>query len=309
MPIIPDHILKFLGNNANDKLNTELVDLLIKRINKLCLEECQIDRILCTLTPQCTRRFLLKLRIKNGLTEDDLPKFCYSVLKSTVQREFLEKTVVYRPTDVYLFLIDFLDIFFHGDYRKLNKFLSFKSWDEAKKILDSRIEESKENFQYHLTDNYFIFKFEDKLHIFFINKNYVLINATREEIASLELLKGLCELFIRTYNLNFLVDLEPSKYISIKTVISNFIISSIDAYSNVKKDQKATGDSIWDNFPQLIDLLSIISNEIHLHFDEDFNLEIELFVKLETNVSINFERVPLMYKDIKTMFDQFKRFY
>ncbi len=309
MPISPEHVVKFLGNNANDKVNTELVDLLIKRINKLCFEECQIDRILCTLTPQCTRRFLLKLRIKNGLSLDDLPKFCYSVLKSTVQREFLEKTVVYRPNDVYLYLIDFLDIFFHGDYRKLNKFMSFKTWDQAKKILDTRIAEGKENFQYHLTDNYFIFKFEDKLHICFFNNNYVLINANREEIASLELLKGLCELYIKTYNLNFLVDVEPTKFISIRTVISNFIISSIDAYSNVKKDQTGGGESIWDNFPQFVDLLSTISNEIHLHFDEDFNLEIELFVKLETNVTINSERVPLMYKDIKLMFDQFKRFY
>ena len=81
MPIEPKHLTRFFKNNANDKFNSELYDLLIKRINKLCFEECQIDRIQCTLTPLCNRRFLLKLRIKNLLPLDDLPTFCYSVQK------------------------------------------------------------------------------------------------------------------------------------------------------------------------------------------------------------------------------------
>lgn len=45
MPLEPKHIKNFLKNSANDKFNSELLDLIIKRLNKLCFEECQIDRI------------------------------------------------------------------------------------------------------------------------------------------------------------------------------------------------------------------------------------------------------------------------
>ncbi|GAH96548.1 unnamed protein product, partial [marine sediment metagenome] len=75
----------------------ELISLLKTRIDKLCFEECERDRITCTLQPKCSRRFLLKLRIKGGLTIDDLPKFCYSVHKGVVERFFRHKTVIYRP--------------------------------------------------------------------------------------------------------------------------------------------------------------------------------------------------------------------
>ena len=44
MPLEPDHITSFLDDPTNDKFNYELLDLLIKRIDKLCFEECQIDR-------------------------------------------------------------------------------------------------------------------------------------------------------------------------------------------------------------------------------------------------------------------------
>ena len=112
MPLDPNHIIKFLENISNDKFSSEMLYLLINRIDKLCLEECQIDRIACTLTPMCTRRFLLKLRIKNNLTIDDLPQFCYNVQKNMLYRDFYEKTVVYKPFDAYLYLVDFLDVFF-----------------------------------------------------------------------------------------------------------------------------------------------------------------------------------------------------
>ena len=99
MPLQPEHIVDFLEKELDSKFQSELLELLNKRIYKLCFEECQIDRIQCTLTPLCTRRFLLKLRLINGLNIDDQPKFCYSVHKGIVQRDFLNKTVVYKPND------------------------------------------------------------------------------------------------------------------------------------------------------------------------------------------------------------------
>lgn len=46
MPLEPKHILKLLEKSTNEKFKSELLELMIKRINKLCFEECQIDRIL-----------------------------------------------------------------------------------------------------------------------------------------------------------------------------------------------------------------------------------------------------------------------
>ena len=64
MPLQPDHILEFLDYESETKFKSELLELLRKRIDKLCFEECERDRIQCTLTPLCSRRFLLKLRTK-----------------------------------------------------------------------------------------------------------------------------------------------------------------------------------------------------------------------------------------------------
>ncbi|MHA1724030.1 MAG: hypothetical protein ACTSXH_04210 [Promethearchaeota archaeon] len=45
MPLEPNHLLNFLETSFNEKYNSELLELLIKRIDKLCFEECQIDRM------------------------------------------------------------------------------------------------------------------------------------------------------------------------------------------------------------------------------------------------------------------------
>ena len=198
MPLDPKHIINFLENTSNDKFNSQLLHLLLNKIDKLCFEECQIDRIACTLTPMCTRRFLLKLRIKNGLTVDDLPKFCYSVQKNILHRDFYGKTVVYKPFDAYLYQVDFLDVFFHGDYRKLNKFISFRKWEETLQIFDERINKG-DNFIYELTENYLVFKYDEKIHVMFLNENYALCNANRETITDLEILYALCEIHRRQF--------------------------------------------------------------------------------------------------------------
>ncbi|MFW9882411.1 MAG: hypothetical protein ACFFG0_55825 [Candidatus Thorarchaeota archaeon] len=164
MPLHSRDILQFLAKESDTKIKSELIDLLRSRIDNLCFEQCQIDRIQCTLTPLCSRRFLNKLRIKSGLKTEDLPQFCYSVHKGVVERYFRNKTLIYRPFDAYLYLIDFLDVFFHGDYRKLNKFISFNKWDEVFKIFDDRIHNRNEKFEYLKIDNYLILKFEDRIH-------------------------------------------------------------------------------------------------------------------------------------------------
>ena len=300
MPLHPSDIVKHIGNPANEKDRQDLLSLLIKRINKLCFDECQIDRILCTLTPLCFHRFLLKMRIKNGLTLEDLPKFCYNVQKNIVFRDFRNKTVVYRPFDSYLYLIDFLDIFFHGDYRKLNKFISFQKWEEAFDIFNYRIEKKQENFSYHLIDNYIIFKFDKRIHIIFINEKYVLCNANRETIASVEILKGVVDLYNKLYFPDVKTKLIRSKYVVITSFIPKDILAKIsdnplDDDSSISK----LDDYFFNNFSEDLEALTKFCKKIRLRMNLHGNLEIKLYISLDTNNYIDGKKMPLRYRDMR----------
>lgn len=301
MPIQPEHITNFLNSDSESKFKSELMDLLIKRINQLCFQECQIDRIACTLTPLCSRRFLLKIRILNGLTIDDLPKFCYSVHKNVILRDFRNKTVIYRPFDTYLYIIDFLDVYFHGDYRKLNKFITKKELKEVFKILDDRINNRDEDFQYFLSDNknYLIIKYDDKLHVVFLNENYVLCNANREEIDSLELLKGLCGLFARLYFPEIGLKLFTDEFVEIKTYIPKDVIVKVSDIAP-ENDQDKKNNYFWNVFPNDLEALSQYTKELSIYLDKKGNLVLKLHLNVE---------MPLRYRDLRLIFNIIYRIY
>ncbi|MFX1394314.1 MAG: hypothetical protein ACFFAH_12175 [Promethearchaeota archaeon] len=310
MPLDPIHIVKFLENALDDKFSSEMLNLLINRLDKLCFEECQIDRIACTLTPMCSRRFLLRLRIKNNLSIDDLPQFCYNVQKNMLHRDFYGKTVIYKPFDAYLYLIDFLDVFFHGDYRKLNKFISFKNWDDALKIFDARIK-SGDDFRYNLIENYLVFKYGDRIHVIFFNEKYALCNANRETIANLEILYGLCELYRKLYFPEFKVNLNSTKYVEISAVVPKDVLSNISKKPNPEENLSKLDDYFWNIFPKDLDALLEISKKINLHIDKyTLNLVIKLYLALETsNYTDSKKLYSLRYRDLRLLFNFMHRIY
>lgn len=309
MPLEPKHYLKFLENEAEAKNKSELLDLLDKRINLLCFDECERDRIVCTLTPLCSRRFLLRLRIKNNLMIDDLPQFCYSVHKGVVERYFRNKTVVYRPYDAYLYLVDFLDIFFHGDYRKLNKFISFKNWAETKKIFDDRINNRNENFKYLLTENYFFFKFEDRIHIIFLKEGYVLCNANRENIINIEMLHGLCKLYADIYFPEVNLELLGSGHVEITVKIPYDVLTKVRS-EDVENNDTQADRYFWNTFWEDLNALTHYCNEIHLQMDKNQNLEITLSVSLLTSNYLEEEkRVHLRFRDLRLILNFITRIY
>ncbi|MBD3196729.1 MAG: hypothetical protein GF317_16855 [Candidatus Lokiarchaeota archaeon] len=307
MPLEDSHILNFLDNPVNDRYKSEILDLLIQRINDLCFKECQVDRISCTLTPLCSRRFLLRLRIKNELGMEDLPKFCYSVHKGVVERDFRGKTVVYKPSDSYLFLIDFLDIFFHGDYRKLNKFISFKNWKDALEIFEERIANG-ESFRYVKSENYFVFKYEDRLHIIFLNKDYVLTNANRENIESLELIKDIIELNSSISFPEIRIILHASQFVEVKVKIPFDIISKLnsDGIASTEGEKKENPDYyFWHQFPKDLEKLSGLCDKITLQMNQFNDLMLTLFINKETYTSTDESRqnIPLRYRDLEEIID------
>ena len=309
MPLQPNHITKFLKNETETKFKSELIDLLNKKIKSLCFEECERDRIVCTLTPLCSRRFLLKLRIKNGLKIEDLPQFCYSVHKGVIERDFRNKRVVYKPNDAFLYLIDFLDIFFHGDYRKLNKFMSFRKWEESIKIFDDRIQNRNENFKYLLTSNFFIFKFEQNVHIIFINEKYVLCNANRENLTDLELLIGICRIFAEEYFPEINLKLVPLKNVEITVMVPHDVLSRVIDNPSEEFNSKAD-EYFWNIFWEDLNTLTHYCEEIHLQMDKNQNLEITLSISLLTNnYSDDGKRVPLRFRDLRLILNFITQIY
>ncbi|KKK45287.1 hypothetical protein LCGC14_0706990 [marine sediment metagenome] len=309
MPLQPNHIIKFLNNETETKFRSELIDLLNKRIRFLCFEECERDRIVCTLTPLCSKRFLLKLRIKNHLKIEDLPQFCYSVHKGVIQRDFRNKRVVYKPNDAFVFIIDFLDIFFHGDYRKLNKFISFRNWEESMKIFDDRIQNRNENFKYLLTSNFFIFKFEQNIHIIFLNEEFVLCNANRERLTDLELLFGICKIFADQLFPEINLKLNPTDYVEISVKVPYNVLSKVK--DNNSEEFKSKADNyFWNIFWEDLNTLTHYCEELNLQMDKNQNLEITLSISLLTNnYSDDGKRIPLRFRDLRIILNFINRIY
>ncbi|MFX1309757.1 MAG: hypothetical protein ACFE9M_02790 [Promethearchaeota archaeon] len=309
MPLSPDHIIKYLDNESDTKIKTELIDILRKRIDKLCFDECQIDRIQCTLAGLCNKRHLLKLRIKSGLSIGDLPEFCYSVHKGVIERFFRNKTIIYRPYDAYLYLIDFLDVFFHGDYRKLNKYITSNKWEEVFEIFDDRIHNRGEKFEYLKIDNYLIFKFEERIHIAFLDEKYVLCNANRENIPSLELLNGICQLYAELYFPEINLSYIPTKHIEISLQVPYDILTKISEEPLIDNNSEAD-QYFWNTFWEDLNALTQYCDEINLHIDKDQNLEIVLFVGLLTN---NYTeegiKSKLRFRDLRLIFNFVTRIY
>ena len=307
MPLTSTHLRNLLKNSQLDKEIDELTVLMVKRIKQLCFEECQIDRIACTLQPRCRQRWLLKLRLRNKLTLDDQPKFCYSVHKNIILRDFFNKTVVYKPTDAYLYTIDFLDVFFHGEYRKLNQYFSKKQFRDCIKIFKDRINNRDEHFHYLLSDkeNFMIFKFEEKIHVMFLNENHVLCNANRDNITNVELLKGICELFARLYFPEFKLKLGTDNRIEIKSIIPEDILLKVNKQPPESKDNNID-DYFWNILSSDLDALSQHCKEINLYINKQNDLVIK--IHLDVN-SKDFDGKILRYRDLRLIFNIIYRFY
>jgi hypothetical protein len=223
------------------------------------------------------------------------------VHKNIIFRDFRNKTVIYKPNDAYLYLIDFFDVFFHGDYRKLNKFFSKEDFKEANKIFKDRIKNRDENFKYLLTKDreFMLFKYDDKIHVCFINEKYALCNANREKITNLKLLFGLCKLFSKIYFPEVKLKLIQKEYVEITTFIPKDTLSSIS--NEIPKDEENKRDNyIWNDFASDLDVLSQFCGKIAIHVDRKQNLAIKLSISAKAEIR---------YRDLRLMFNILFRLY
>jgi len=298
----PHSIIDFLLRNGFKKQNTELLKKIAKDIDALCIR-CQRDRIQCTLSPLCSRRFLLKLRIKSGAKLDDVPKFCYRQLVNLIARDKEKKRTLYRPVDSYIYLLDFFAIFFPKNYRSLFKNLSFRKYEEAINVLESFKRKMKDDFRYFLTENYLIIEFYEKIYLSYLKEQYVCCNLRRDEISDINLLENLI-LFLSTNYSHIIVERTPEDSILISLKVFKKKQTDLHKYFNEDIDENKS------LFLKDIDIISDISNEIKIYFDESDNIDVRLNVKLKTNINHEFfGKRQINYEKIQNIFEFFNHLY
>lgn len=298
----PRAIIDFLLKHGFKKQNTELLKNIAKDIDTLCTK-CQRDRIQCTLSPLCSRRFLLKLRIKSGAKLDDVPKFCYRQLVNLIARDKEKKRTLYRPIDSYIYLLDFFAIFFPKNYRSLFKNLSFRKYEEAIDVLESFKRKMKDDFRYFLTENYLIIEFYEKIYLSYLKEQYVCCNLRRDEISDLNLLENLI-LFLSTNYSHIIVERTPEDSILISLKVFKKKQTDLHKYFNEDIDENKS------LFLKDIDIISDISNEIKIYFDESDNIDVKLNVKLKANINHEFfGKRQINYENIQNIFEFFNHLY
>jgi len=298
----PRSIVDFLLKHGFRKQNLELLKKVAEDIDALCTK-CQQDRIQCTLSPLCSRRFLLKLRIKSGAKLDDVPTFCYRQLVSLIARDKEKKRTIYKPVDSYIYLLDFLAIFFPKDYRSLFKNLSFRNYEEAIEVLESFKKKMKDDFRYFLTDNYLIIEFYEKIYLSYLKEQYVCCNLRRDEIFDINLLENFI-LFLSTNYSHIIVERTPEDSILISLRVFKKKQTDLHKYFNEDIDENRS------LFLKDIDMISDISDEIKIYFDESDNIDVKINLILKTNINHEFfGKRQINYENIQNIFEFFNHLY
>ncbi|MHA1611225.1 MAG: hypothetical protein ACTSYU_04160 [Promethearchaeota archaeon] len=196
----------------------QLNRLLFKELREYCLE-CEDDRMICVLSPQCPKRILLKVRIEANAGFEDLPKFCYSQAVNNIRRYLNKNTTLYTPQDELIYNKDFIDImyprqyrniiqYFNNDLRKLNELIS-KSKVPAvnldfhhgdKEIFTKIIQKDKlireGTFIYYFFGQYLLTWFDGAIFISDFKTDITIVNARDDLIQDLKVI----DLVFHTYS-------------------------------------------------------------------------------------------------------------
>lgn len=297
----PRSIVDFLLKIATRKQNSELLKKFAKDLDSLC-SKCQQDRIQCSITPLCSKRHLLKLRIISGAKLEDLPKFCYRQLVSQIARDKEKKRTLFRPLDSYIFLLDFLAIFFPKHYRALFKNLSFLNYEESIDVLESFQKQNKGKFRYLLKQKHLLIEFQGKLYIIFLKEHYVCCLLRKESIYDSDLLEDL--IVFLSYKVPHIIVERTQK----NTVLLSVIVTKSEQINLEKYFVSDIEDSSENQilFEEDSKILTRISDEILINFDDSDNLHLKLNLKLRTNQNSEFMgKEPINIADIQAIFDIF----
>jgi hypothetical protein len=155
-----------------------------------------------------------------------------------------------------------------------------------------------------------IVKYDDRIHVIFFKQKIALCNANRESIASLEILHGLCELYIKLYFPEFRVRLIRNKYVKLTINLPTDIITGVSDVPVAEENPSSTDHYFWKVFYEDLNAMTDYCKEIHLKIDRYDNLLITLRLNLETNnINEKGAKLPMRYRDLRNLLNFTQRIY
>ncbi|MHA1683224.1 MAG: hypothetical protein ACTSUE_19960 [Promethearchaeota archaeon] len=162
-------------------------------------EECQEDRMNCTVRPMCDKRRWLSLLIKSGMPEKYIPRFCYELQVKIVHRSLLKEKYFYEPEDCAIYLDDFLPFISQGRHFALVKMLENEEFDGISWKIRTYF---RLNFNKVLSldlGEYLLVYADDLLWFVDYIGNYIIFNVQDERIISQSTLLAFIKLLNRYY--------------------------------------------------------------------------------------------------------------
>lgn len=169
-------------------------------------DECQSDRMTCTVRPMCKKRRWLSLLIKAGVSKEEIPQFCYERQIQAVQSFLSKERYFYEPEDCTVYLKDFLDLLSQKTSYYLSKLLENEDYDEVSWEIEFFLRKKFNRVRVLNLGESIIAMTDYSLWYFNYLGNYVILNLMDEKITNQELLLSLlkflnryCKLDVKIY--------------------------------------------------------------------------------------------------------------
>jgi len=292
MGFTEDSLAEYIENGkATPQEMSWLKKLLFSELKVYCTN-CENDRMLCVLSPACTERILLKVRLQTGGLKEDLPQFCYSQNITNLRRYLEKKTTLYEPMDVLIFNEDFLEILFPGLANKIVKMYDLKNLESSIREIHKMIKKTKipainfedkivdaqlfnrimerdkmikeGTFIYQINNNHLLIWFEGVIFLSSFSSGLTICNAKKDLIPDLQLLDIVYHIYCAEQNISGKSKFESENEI---TMTIEFGLNDIDQ------------DLSSENSPYFVELFESLQSffyRVNVHVDEKNTLVIVL---------------------------------
>lgn len=291
---------------------TWLKKLIFKQLKEFC-DACETDRMLCVLSPACSERILLKVRMQSGAIKTNLPQFCYAQNITNLKRFLEKKTTLYEPTDILIFNEDFIDLFFPRlsiilrTYNERNQAQSIKEIHNIikrtnipainfeEKNLDSQIFRriidkdkliKEGTFIYQISKYIFIVWFDKSIFICDLKSGITIANAKRDTIQDINILDLVFRIYCAEQNVPGEIKFESENEItfSFKNPLANL--------------DPALFSETTEIFYDLFNFLAKNYYAIHMYIDEGNNLILSISYQNVESLLARLELSKLTYDAI-----------
>ncbi|MFX0101901.1 MAG: hypothetical protein ACFFCS_20215 [Candidatus Hodarchaeota archaeon] len=200
-----EKLVKYLETRASGSDFKFIVEKAITYMQALD-DECQSDRMTCTVRPMCKKRRWLSLLIKAGVPRDLIPQFCYERQIQAVQSFLSKERYFYEPEDCTIYLKDFLEQISQDSSYYLTKLLESEDYDEVSWEIEFFLRKKFNRVRVLNLGESMIAMTDYTLWYFNYPSGYVILNLMDEKIANQELLLALlkflnryCKLDVKIY--------------------------------------------------------------------------------------------------------------